>query len=57
MVSKTLKLVLATFALTWSAVCCMPAIGLTENLFNMDNTPDIGLHFSWGYLGVTGSKN
>ena len=28
--------------------------GLTENLFNMDNTPDIGLHFSWGYLGIGG---
>lgn len=25
-------------------------LGLTENLLAYDNTPDIGLHFSWGYL-------
>lgn len=25
-------------------------IGLTENILSHDNTPDIGLHFSWGYL-------
>lgn len=25
-------------------------LGLTENILNMDNTPDIGLHFSWGLL-------
>ncbi|MEM7482752.1 MAG: DUF3187 family protein [Acidobacteriota bacterium] len=24
--------------------------GLTENLLNYDNTPDIGLHLSWGFL-------
>lgn len=25
-------------------------VGLTENVLAYDNTPDIGLHFSWGYL-------
>lgn len=25
-------------------------VGLTENLLAFDNTPDIALHFSWGYL-------
>ncbi|MEO1367391.1 MAG: DUF3187 family protein, partial [Acidobacteriota bacterium] len=25
-------------------------IGLTENILAFDNTPDIGIHLSWGYL-------
>lgn len=40
-----------TLAMKWNTRLGVFGVGLTENLFNMDNTPDIGLHFSWGYLG------
>ncbi|MDA8018290.1 MAG: DUF3187 family protein [Thermoanaerobaculia bacterium] len=40
-----------TLAMKWDTRLGVFGLGLTENLFNMDNTPDIGLHFSWGYLG------
>ena len=45
-----------TLAMKWNTRLGVFGIGLTENLFNMDNTPDIGLHFSWGYLGVRGGR-
>jgi hypothetical protein len=39
-----------TLALKWNTPLGVIGLGLTENVFNMDNTPDIGLHFSWGLL-------
>ncbi|MCG8458742.1 MAG: DUF3187 family protein [Holophagales bacterium] len=41
-----------TLALKWNTRAGVFGVGLTENLFNMDNTPDIALHFSWGWLGI-----
>ena len=45
-----------TLGVKWDTDYGVFGLGLTENLFNMDNTPDIGVHFSWGYLGI-GKKN
>ncbi len=39
-----------TLAVKWNTPLGVIGLGLTENLFNMDNTPDIGLHLSWGLL-------
>lgn len=39
-----------TLAIKWNTPMGVLGLGLTENLFNMDNTPDIGLHVSWGLL-------
>lgn len=39
-----------TLAMKWNTPLGVIGLGLTENVFNMDNTPDIGLHFSWGLL-------
>lgn len=39
-----------TLAVKWNTPAGVIGLGLTENLFNMDNTPDIGLHLSWGLL-------
>lgn len=39
-----------TVAIKWNTPMGVFGLGLTENLLNMDNTPDIGLHFSWGLL-------
>ena len=40
----------ATFGLKWHTADGMLAFGLTENLFNFENTPDIGVHLGWGTL-------
>jgi len=37
-----------TAGVKWDSRIGTWGIGLTENLFNMDNTPDIGAHLSWG---------
>lgn len=37
-----------TAGVKWNSRIGTWGIGLTENLLNMDNTPDIGLHVSWG---------
>jgi len=37
-----------TVGVKWDTSVGTWGIGLTENLFNMDNTPDIGVHLSWG---------
>ncbi|MEM7050547.1 MAG: DUF3187 family protein [Acidobacteriota bacterium] len=39
-----------TAGLKWRTRAGVFGVGLTENLFNYDNTPDIGLHVTWGYL-------
>jgi len=39
-----------SLAMKWNTPLGVFGLGLTENLFNMDNTPDIGLHLSWGLL-------
>lgn len=39
-----------TLAMKWNTPLGVFGLGLTENVFNMDNTPDIGLHLSWGLL-------
>ncbi len=39
-----------TLAMKWNTPLGVIGLGLTENVFNMDNTPDIGLHLSWGLL-------
>ena len=39
-----------TTGLKWNSSIGVIGIGLTENLFNFDNTPDIGFHFTWGVL-------
>lgn len=41
-----------TFGVKWNTSIGVFGLGLTENLLNHDNTPDIGLHFSWGYLAM-----
>ncbi|MEM1203739.1 MAG: DUF3187 family protein [Acidobacteriota bacterium] len=40
-----------TAGLKWDTELGVFGLALTENLLNYDNTPDIGLHFSWGFLG------
>jgi hypothetical protein len=37
-----------TFGLKWATRAGVFGVGLTENLFNFANTPDIGIHLSWG---------
>ncbi len=37
-----------TAGVKWDTALGTWGVGLTKNLFNFDNTPDIGLHFSWG---------
>lgn len=39
-----------TAGLKWDTGLGVFGFGLTENLLNYDNTPDIGVHLSWGYL-------
>jgi hypothetical protein len=39
-----------TFGTKWQTRAGVFGFGLTENLFNFDNTPDIGVHMSWGFL-------
>ncbi len=39
-----------TAGLKWDTSIGIVGIGLTENVLNFDNTPDIGLHFTWGIL-------
>lgn len=40
-----------TTALKWDTRFGVFGLGLTENLLNHDNTIDIGLHFTWGFIG------
>jgi len=37
-----------TFGLKWATKAGVFGIGLTENVFHYANTPDIGIHLSWG---------
>lgn len=37
-----------TFGVKWATTDGVFGIGLTENLFNYANTPDIGVHLSSG---------
>ena len=37
-----------TAGFKWDSSLGTWGVGLTENLFSFDNTPDIGLHLSWG---------
>ncbi len=39
-----------TIALKRATKAGVLGIGITENLLAYDNTPDIGIHLSWGYL-------
>lgn len=39
-----------TVGVKWNTGHGTLGFGITENLFNMDNTPDIGLHLTWGTL-------
>lgn len=39
-----------TAGLKWDTSVGVIGLGVTENVFNFDNTPDFGLHFTWGYL-------
>ena len=39
-----------SFGLKWDTSVGVLGVALTENLFNYANTPDIGVHASWGYL-------
>jgi len=39
-----------TAGLKWDTSAGIIGFGLTENLLNFDNTPDFGLHFTWGLL-------
>jgi hypothetical protein len=39
-----------TVGMKWATRAGILGVGLTENLFNFDNTPDIGVHLSWGLL-------
>jgi hypothetical protein len=41
-----------TFGLKWATRAGVFGVGLTENVLNYANTPDIGIHLSWGtFLG------
>ena len=37
-----------TFGAKWATSVGVLGVGLTENVFNYANTPDIGVHLSWG---------
>jgi len=39
-----------TAGLKWDTPAGTFGMGLTENILNFDNTPDVGLHFTWGVL-------
>lgn len=39
-----------TIGMKWATSAGVLGVGLTENLLNFDNTPDIGVHVSWGVL-------
>jgi len=39
-----------TSGMKWATRIGIWGVGLTENLFNFDNTPDIAVHLSWGML-------
>jgi len=39
-----------TTGLKWHTSLGVFGFGLTENFFNFDNTPDLGLHLTWGVL-------
>ena len=39
-----------TVGMKWATRIGVWGVGLTENLFNYDNTPDIADHLSWGML-------
>jgi len=39
-----------TVGLKWDTSMGVIGLGLTENFFNFDNTPDIGVHLTWGLL-------
>lgn len=39
-----------TLGLKWDTDIGIIGFGITENLFNFDNTPDVGLHLTWGIL-------
>jgi hypothetical protein len=39
-----------TVGMKWVTRMGVLGVGLTENLLNFDNTPDIGIHLSWGLL-------
>lgn len=39
-----------TTGFKWNTSLGIIGVGLTENLFNFDNTPDIGFHLTWGVL-------
>lgn len=40
-----------TAGLKWDTTMGIIGLGLTENILNFDNTPDFGIHFTWGVLG------
>jgi hypothetical protein len=46
-----------TFGLKWATKAGVFGVGLTENLFNFANTPDIGIHLSWGNFFGQGRPN
>ena len=39
-----------TAGLKWDTSIGIVGLGFTENVFNFNNTPDLGLHFTWGVL-------
>ena len=39
-----------TAGMKWATPTGVWGVGLTENIFSYDNTPDIGVHLSWGML-------
>lgn len=39
-----------TAGFKWDTSAGIIGLGLTENILNFDNTPDVGLHFTWGML-------
>ena len=39
-----------TTGVKWNTPLGVLGLGITENILNHDNTPDIGVHVSWGYL-------
>lgn len=39
-----------TAGFKWHTHMGIFGLGMTENVLNFDNTPDIGLHLTWGYL-------
>ncbi len=46
-ISEKYKVTLGVQIETWGGLL---GLAVTENLFNFDNTPDLGVHLSFGYL-------